>query len=362
MSKSAFVKSVVKTCLRIGKGDRVTLFTWSHMMDLAEAFIIECRRAGAHIFAEFETDEAFYDRVVNLPPEYLETPNPFSLALMDMATAEIWIAGPEDPARLKQVPAERWSALAEADKPFVDKFLQRKIRWASIDLGLVTPQRAKTYGFDYETWKTNVKAALNVKYEDMQKLGKRLAKALEKADEVRVSTPSGSDLTFNLEGRPVHIHDGVIDDEDVRRGAVSISLPDGTVNVAPLETSANGTFASDIPEPQVGVLIRDAKWVFDEGLLTAIEGGENVDVIRQGLKGAAGQADRMGTFTLGINPKAKPGFTNSQIALGTATVAIGENREFGGKNECKFRFPITATEPTVELDGKAIVKRGKLLI
>jgi leucyl aminopeptidase (aminopeptidase T) len=332
------------------------------MMDLAEAFVIECRRAGAQVFAEFETDETFYDRVMNLPPEYLETPNPFSLALADMATAEILIGGPEDPARLKQVPATRWGALAKADKPYMDKFLQRKIRWASIDLGIVTSQRAKTYGFDYETWKANVKAALNVKYEDMQKLGKRLARALEKAHEVRVSTPRGSDLTFTLEGRPVHIRDGVIDDEDLRRGAIHISLPDGTVNVAPLETSPHGTFSSDVPEPQWGVLIHDAKWIFEDGVLTSMEGGANIDVLRQNWKEAAGDTNRLGSFTLGINPKAQAGFTNSQLALGTATITIGENRELGGKNESKFRFSLTTTKPTVALDGKAIMKRGKLLI
>lgn len=47
MSQLGFVRSVVRTCLRIGKNDRVSIFVWRHMLDLAEAFALECRRAGA---------------------------------------------------------------------------------------------------------------------------------------------------------------------------------------------------------------------------------------------------------------------------------------------------------------------------
>lgn len=362
MSAPSFVKSVVRTCLGIGKKDRVVVFTWRHTLDLAEAFVIECRRAGAQVHAAFVTDEIFYDRVLNLPLEYLKIANPFDLALMDMVTVEIMITGPEDPERLKKVPVEKWTAIAKADKPFMDKFLQRRYRGAHIMLGYVTPQRARTYGFNYNSWKENVKAALDVKYENMQKLGKKLGKALEKAHEVHITTSKGTDLTLTLEDRPVHINDGVVDDEDLTKGATFVTLPSGAVQLAPTETSANGTFVSDIPEPQWGLLIHDVKWVFKEGKLMSLGGGKNSEVLRENWEKATGDKDRIGWLTLGINPKAKRGFINNQIVLGTATIGVGENRELGGKNEGKWGSSFTVTEPTVELDGKAIIKKGKLTI
>lgn len=328
------------------------------MLDLAEAFAIECRRAGAQTHTEFITDEIYYDTLLNLPMDYLKTTDPFGLAMMDIATANIFISGPENPERMKKVPADRWSAMFKAERPFFDKFLEKKIRSAEIMLGHVTPHRAKTYGFNYAAWKKNVNAALDVKYEDMQKLGKKLANALEKASEVHIKTAKGTDLTFRLEDRPIHVYDGVIDDEDIEKGAVFATLPGGSVSLAPTETSAKGTFVSDIPEPQYGMLIHDIKWNFKGGKLTSFKGGKNVEAIKATWERGTGDKDKVGAFTLGINPKAKTGFLYNPIVLGTATLSIGDNRELGGKNESDWSFHITATKPTVELDGKPIIKKG----
>jgi len=362
MPAPSFVKSVVRTCLRIGKQDRVVLSTWRHTLDLAEAFEMECRRAGAQVHTAFVTDEVFYDRALNLPLEYLKIPDPFDLALMDLATARIKITGPEDPERLKKVPAERWVALAEADKPFMDKFLQRRYRGAHINLGLVTPQRARTYGFDYHAWKENAQTALDVKYDEMQKRGKKLGDVLEKSHEVHITTSKGTDLTLTLEDRPVHIYDGVVDDEDLEKGATFVTLPSGSVQLAPAETSANGTFVSDIPEPLMGFLIRNLKWTFKEGRVVSFEGGKNSEVLRENWERSSGDKDRIGWLTIGINPKAKSGFIHNQIVLGAATIGVGDNRELGGRNVSKWGMEITSTEPTVELDGKTIVKRGELTV
>jgi len=362
MSTPPFVKSVVKTCLQIRKDDRVTISTWRHMLDLAEAFAIECRRAGAQTHIEFETDEIFYDTLLNLPLDYLKTTDPFGLALMDLATINIFISGPENPERMKQVPADKWSAMFKAEKPFFDKFLEKKIRSAEIMLGHVTPQRAKTYGFNYDAWKENVNAALDVKYEEMQSLGKKLRSALEKAHEVHITTAKGTDLTFNLEDRPVHIYDGVVDDEDIKRGAVFATLPSGSVSLAPTETSANGIFVSDIPEPQYGMLLHDIKWNFKDGKLTSFEGGENIKAIKATWERGTGDKDKIGVFTLGINPKAKTGFLYNPIVLGTVTIGVGDNRELGGKNESDWSFRITTTKPTVELDRKPIIKEGRFTL
>ena len=359
MSTPSFVKQVVRTCLRIGKGDRVTIFTWRHTLDLAEALAIECIRAGAQIHTEFGTDEIFYDTLLNSDLEYLKTSNPFGLSLVDMATASIFISGPEDPERLRQVSAERWNAVSRADKPFYDRFFEQKIRSAEILLGHVTPQRAKTYGYNYQDWKKNVYDALDVKYEDMIKLGRKLRSLLEQAQRVRIMAPNGTNLTFNLADRPINIYDGVVDEEDVEKGAVFVGLPSGAIRLAPLETSADGTFVSDVPEPTTGVLVPNVRWDFENGKLTTFEGGKNIDAVKEMWEKGTGCKDRIGAFTLGINPKAKTGFTYNPIVLGTATIGVGDNTKIGGKNESDWGFHVTVAEPTVELDGRTLIKQGR---
>jgi len=332
------------------------------MLDLAEAFALECKRTGANTHIEVGTDEVFYQTVLNLPLEYVRETDPFGLALLDVATANIFIQGPEDPEKLKQITPERWSAMAEADKPYYDKFLEKKIRSAQITLGYVTQQRAKTYGFNYDEWKENILAAMDVKYEDMRDLGKKIGDLLEKAAEVHITTAKGTNLTLALGDRVAHIYDGVIDDEDIKKGAIFAALPAGYVAVAPKERSASGTYISDVPEAESGVLIRDVAWNFKNGRLTSFNGGENIERVKTMWEKAKGDKDQVGSLMIGLNPRAKKGFLHNKIVLGTVTLGVGDNRDLGGKMESNFGFCCTVTEPTVELDGKPVIKHGKFAL
>ena len=362
MSTPTFVKTVVNTCLRIRKDDRVVITGWSHRLDLAEAFTIECRRAGAKTLTEFSSDEIFYDTVLNAPIDRLKSANPFDLAMANVATANIFIPGPEDPKRLKEISPERIGAMSLADRPFYDKFLANKVRTAHILSGYVTRQRARTYGFEFDAWKGSVEAAIDVNYEDMKKLGKKLAQVMEKACEVHITAKGGTDLKLNLEGRHAHVDDGIIDDVDVENGAIFTSLPGGVIQVAPTETSAQGIFVSDVPEHMYGVSVHEATWDFEDGKLTSFKGGKNIDKAIAIWKKGKGDKDRIGWLTLGLNPRAKIGFLHSEIALGTVTLGIGDNRELDGKNETDYGCKFTATEPTILLDGETIIKRGEFAL
>ncbi len=362
MTAPSFVKRVVNTCLRLNKEDRVTIFAWRHMLDLAQAFAIECKRIGAHVHTEFESDEMFYDAALNVPKDYLEKANPFDLALAGVATANIYISGPENPERLKDVPPETWVALSRGERPFYERLIERKVRMVEIGVGYVTPQRARNYGFDYDAWKKNVSDAIDVSYEDMQKLGKKFKTFLEGSRQVQITAPNGTNLNFALKGRKAHLHDGIIDEEDIEIGALFANLPGGTIVVAPDEKSANGILKSSTPFPQAGVLIHDITLSFENGKLVSFDGGLNINVLKSMWKEATGDKDRLGLFTLGLNPKAKLGFVHEALVLGTATIGIGLNKEFGGDNESDFGLPVTVANPTVKLDGKAIIKQGKLAL
>ncbi|UCE95718.1 MAG: aminopeptidase [Candidatus Bathyarchaeota archaeon] len=356
-----FVKEVVRTCLRIGKNDRVMIFTWRHTIDLAEALAKECTRAGARIHTELGTDEIFYDTVMNSEIKNLKTTNPFGLSLMDIATAGIFISGPEDPERLKSVPIERWNLISKADKPFYDRLFERKVRSAEILLGHVTPQRARTYGFNYENWQRNINEALDVKYEDMRARGMKLRSLLEKTQTVHITAANGTNLTFDLEDRPIYLHDGVVDEKDIESGLIFAELPSGVVQLAPSETSANGNFISNVPEPTTGVLIPHIRWDFKDGKIVTFEGGKNIDVAKEMWKEGTGDKNRMGRFTLGINPRAQTGFTYNPIVLGTVTIGVGDNTKIGGNNESDWGFQSTLAQPTVELDKKIVIKQGRLI-
>lgn len=360
MSTPSFVRNVVRTCLRIGPDDSVNIFTWQHTLDMAQAFALECQKAGADIHVEIETDELYYQAILDLPIEYLREANPFSLALLDVATANIFLAGPEDPERLKEISAERMSAMVESDKPYSNKLLEKRIRSAHIRLGYVTPQRAQTYGFDYDAWRRNILAAVDVDYDYMRELGKKVGDRLEKASEVRVTADNGTDLTLTLEGRESHVNDGIIDDEDIRKGVIFTALPAGNVAAAPKERSARGVFFSDVPEPDAGLLIRNLAFRFEDGKLVSLD-GQNADAVKARWVKAKGAKDQASWLIIGLNPAAEKGYVYNQIILGSVTLGIGDNRELGGKMESDFGAYCTIEKPSVALDGKRFINHGKFV-
>lgn len=359
MKSLGFVKGIVHSCLRIHEEDRVCIFTWGHSLGLAEAFVLECQNIGAKTHLEVETDKIYYQAVLKLPIKYLKEANPFSLSLLDVSTANIFIQGPEDPEGLKKITPERMSAIVQADKPYSHKFLEKRIRTAQIYLGYVTRQRARTYGFDYGKWNTNVQAAMDVDYDEMRQLGMKTAKMLENASVVQITADNGTDLTLELARSAARIDDGVIDDEDISNGYVFAALPAGTVAVVPKERSAEGTFISDIPEADTGMLIHGISWGFKSGRLASFKGSKNIDTIRKRWDIAKGDKDQASWLTIGLNPNALGGYIHNNIVLGSVTLGIGDNRELNGNMESDFGARCTILRPNVRLDGKLIIKNGR---
>lgn len=354
-------RSVVKDCLCISEDDTVLINTWQHMIDLGNQLALECRKIGAHTVMTLDTDTVFYGSMLLEPIESLKKPNKALLSVWDGITAYIFVAGPEDPTKMRGVPSERWAAMSQGEKPFMDKTIAKKKRSIYIMLGSATPQRAKTYGLNFKRWQKSMMEATAIRYSALTRLGKKIKAKLEKAKEVQILS-RGAKLNFQLEGRPVYIYDGVIDEEDMKIGSYDAMLPAGAVSVAPIEASANGTVQFDLPIPQVGLNVQGLKWSFKNGKLTSFEGAKNVKPIKDWYEKAHGDKDKIGSLTLGINPQAKYGFLNNSIVQGAVSIAIGDNRSIGGKNNSDYMSEGTLGKATVKLDKKTFIRRGKFAI
>lgn len=356
---ASIAESLVRTCLRVKEDEVVTIGTWQHTIDLATAIALECEKAGALPLITLDTDDLFYGKLMELPEEQLKKSPTQFLSLLDVATVSIYIIGPENPIKMRKIPPGRFSAMFEGEKPVMDRFAEGKIRSAFIMLGYVTPDRAKTYKFSYLGWKKAMNAALAVDYREMLEVGRRIRDLLEKTREVHITSKEGTDLRFEITGRPIHIYDGVVDEEDLERGSFSISLPAGSVSTPPVETSAEGRVVFDLPIPQVGKVVRRLEWTFENGRITEFKAKRNLGAIKPLWEGGHGDKDRVGSFSLGINPQVRPGYLMNSMVLGAASISIGDNRELGGKNDSDYFFEGTLSKPTVELDGKTFVKNGK---
>jgi len=196
----------------------------------------------------------------------------------------------------------------------------------------------------------------------MAATGRKLARVLSKGRDVHITSGRGTDLTFRLGKRPVHIYDGLLSPMDVKKGTNFVSLPAGDVAVAPLENSANGKVVFDVPIPQVGKLIHNLSWKFVNGKIVEFKASKNLRAAKDFYDLAHGDKNRIGFLNFGINPNAKVGYLMNSLANGAVTIGIGGNKEVGGKNNSEYGFAGVMSKATVDIDGKNIVKNGKYTI
>ena len=355
-------KRLLKESLSISKEDTLLIESWSHTLDFATAVAIEAEKLGADFLITTYTDD-YYSRSLNeLSDELLKKPPKLSFALLEAQTASINIEGPEDPAIFHDMPMERFGLVGEKWKPYRDKVHELNIKSIDIQLGLVTPQRAKVYGLDHDLWMKEMTESLDISYHGLKEFGSKIAKMLQKAQEVHVTSPGGTNVKFRLAGRPIHIFDGIVDPEDMKVGSHFSGLPTGIVAFAPSETSAEGKVVADLPHTLLAKWVKNLTWTFEQGVLKKWDAEENLEAWEKIYEGQSGDKDRFSFFGLGLNSKAQTGYLHDWIVNGVVTIGIGDNTWFEGKNNASYTDDISISKATVKLDGKPILVNGEYQI
>jgi len=186
---------------------------------------------------------------------------------------------------------------------------------------------------------------------------------------VRVRTAAGTDLSFRLGDRPFNKQNGDASSERMKSARVrvdrEIELPAGVVRVAPLEETANGTIV--IPSARFGdQTARNIKLTIESGRVTGVEAAENLPVVQAALAAGGPAAKRFREFGLGFNPKLRAPAGTASLAYygygaGVVRLSLGDNQEIGGAVRGNFVRWFFFPDATVEVDGRALVKQGRLL-
>ena len=361
MLGDTIARRVVHGSLRIHEDDMVLIETWQHTLGLASEIGLECYKTGAKPLVTLLTDELWWSTLDNVPDQYIRKTPRHMLNAMDGTTAWIGLGGPQDPTKFREVSSSKLESFAEADRPVLDKQFEKKVRTAELILGQVTPERARVYGFNYEQWLRMTQESIKVDYPKMTELGRKISNRLEKGSKVRVTSKTGTDLKFEITKRPVHIQDGIVDDEDIRRGLVSTQLPSGKVEVPPIEDSARGTVVFDSPRALKGRLVSGLSLTFEKGKIVGFQAKQYGETFKEVLDISRGDKDIIAQFDLGLNPRVELiGYTTDELALGTATIGVGSNKGIGGRNDSSWTFSGTVAKPTVEVDAHKIVVDGRI--
>jgi leucyl aminopeptidase (aminopeptidase T) len=190
--------------------------------------------------------------------------------------------------------------------------------------------------------------------------GKDLEVTLARAGTAHLTAPNGTDLTFQLARRPVHVDDGIIDKKDIQEKSLNAELPAGSVVTTIDETSCNGKVTFDRPLQSMGLNVQDIEWKFKDGKVTSMTAKKNLEPLSKLFKGASGDKDRVGFIQIGLNPKAEYGYLMDNVVEGAVQIGIGDNEYIGGKNSSTFGMTATLSKATLDIDGKTIIKNGRL--
>jgi aminopeptidase len=210
---------------------------------------------------------------------------------------------------------------------------------------------------------------------------RRVVQALKGANEVRVTAPSGTDLTIGIRGRYPKSDDG-----DFRKLGSAGNLPSGEVYVSPELGATNGTVAFD-----GSIALNDGEIVIKEPILVDVENGfakridgaSEAELLKKSIisgrrnsrkmaaKGElkASEAEKyvrnssaIGELGIGLNRKARiiANMLEDEKVYGTCHFAIGSN--YDGDADALIHLDGLVKRPTISILGRDGRKEKLLMV
>ncbi|WP_028927630.1 hypothetical protein [Pseudonocardia acaciae] len=201
-----------------------------------------------------------------------------------------------------------------------------------------------------------------VDFAGVTRLGEALVRLLAAADEVRITTPAGTDVTARNGGRPVNLR-GVPATEPGQTVMLA-----GQISWNPLEDTQHGTLVFDgalWPPDELGLLRSPVRCTVREGRVTDISGGADAAVFRRWMDGHGDpNMYRIAHWSLGFNPgvRAPTGrIVEDERVFGCVELGIGTKGAWIGGEPwvAAAHTDGSMLGPSIYLDGEAIEEEGR---
>ncbi|MDD4088545.1 MAG: aminopeptidase [Tissierellia bacterium] len=199
------------------------------------------------------------------------------------------------------------------------------------------------------------KGAITADYKLVENLTLKITDMLNKAKSARIEKEEYI-LEMSLEGR-----NGIPSTGVYREPGQSGNLPSGEAYIAPLEGTASGTMKIDGSMVGIGKLNNPLYVKISEGKLTEITGDEKdkVSILLENDRNAT-----LGELGIGTNHAARLTgvILEDEKIFGTVHIAFGTNISFGGVNKADCHLDGVILEPTLYLDDRLIIEKGKFVV
>jgi leucyl aminopeptidase (aminopeptidase T) len=365
MSNDALAKKLVNQCAKVQENDIVWVNGGVRDMELLENIVIEVRKLGAFPLLTISSDRMtrkYYDEVSS---EYDSQLPQLDRKLAEMINASIFISYNENAELLADVSPERRAAVNKAYIPVNKIYLQRNPRLVSLGNGLYpTKDLSKRFGIPIEQLSRLFWDGIGVDYQQLEKTGMLYQTELAQGKILEIIHPNGTDFRVNIEGRPVMTSTGMISKADVEQSerACQVWLPAGEVYLTPVAGTAEGKIIVDRQFYQ-GKEIKNLELIFKAGKLISMDSDSDISDIKARYEAAGEGKDEFAFIDIGLNPNVKiipKSRMVAWMASGMVTVGIGSNLWAGGENETNYFLSNFIPGSTLKVDGKILVKEGRL--
>jgi len=198
---------------------------------------------------------------------------------------------------------------------------------------------------------------INADFKDIAEKSRKVADILTIGREATITSVNGTNLKI-----PIHGKIGLADTGLVLKPGQRTSLPAGEASVLPVEGVGEGTLVvdsgMDIEPNDVDKITMTIK----DGYAIRIKGGDAAEKLRKRLQPYSPMSRKIAELGVGTNDAAKlcwETLADKKVA-GTVHIALGNNTLFGGNNDVPVHIDGIIHKPTLEIDGRVIVKNGKL--
>jgi leucyl aminopeptidase (aminopeptidase T) len=248
----------------------------------------------------------------------------------------------------EEPPAPVAAAMAESDAflaPTTKSLSHTRARGTACDAGA---RGATLPGITEDVFVTGLDADYDAIYDH----SKSMLDAVGDADEVRVTTEKGTDITFVRGDR-----EWLADTGDISESGSFSNLPAGEIFLSP--ESATGTYVVDGTMMPHGLLDddQDLRFEVEDGYVTEISD----DDIREQVETAAEEVGRDAFNLAEIGIGTNVGVTDlvgsvllDEKAAGTVHIAIGDDAGIGGDTDAPLHLDGIIRDPTVYADGEEV--------
>lgn len=358
----SIAKNTVTAALNVQPGETVLITGTPAELKLLEALYVAVSKAGGQAVVQLNLPEADKRAIMEMPIEYLKIVPTAPLLMARSFDCQINATSIQDPTLFANVPEERQALARKAGATLSHAFRSLRTRTVTIGQtgGIPTKAYADSQGADHVQMSSMFWKATNVSPGEIAQSGKQVTTILNPGTVIKISSPAGTNLSFNVDKYPARINSGRTEDVLGFSGPAQAWLPAGEAFASVQSSSATGILV--VPHTQFrGMDIDNLKLNYVNGKLTGVTAEKNGEIIQKFLDSSSENIKDLSIVDFGLNPNSSPlGKYLSFEMGGVVTLGIGNNAWAGGVNDADAGLTFHLSDTDVWVGDKQLIRKGKL--